>query len=621
MSILPVLPLVCVASAAMYLRLKPGIHRAATSGRHLRSIGSEVESRYDVLVAQLHGGFQTIGVALIGYRIFLWRDSNNQDSNHFGAETSALVTAVVMVAAVFATILVLNRVMRSMAAKERMMVFRWAYMANEVCFRAIRVADVINAPDRDFFVRNLADVLSSRYAGATTWSSFAGGLFVGIMQPSKALIWSRVCFLLTVVMMPLLPPTVGFVYTGYTSWLTEVLRLVTWPYMLGYLMESTQRMLINQLLAETVRNEQAIALPPSGCPVHATSGNALFSSHLSLDDFEPVGILGFGGSSQVRLVRQKGNGAAGTDLTGDSELRALKSVFKVRRGVALNESGIGRVREECRILNVAHNHPFIVQIFDAFEDVNCFHFVLEYAPNGPLSLWLTESLQEPVAQLVGAEVLSAIGHLHSLGVVYRDLKPENILVRKDGHVILADFGISKRLRDTLTATTTTPAAGNESFVGTPGWMAPEVVRRMTNASVRPSSEYKFEPDYWAFGVLINVMLTLDDPMQIETISRLLKQAPRLAADTVQEDHVGPEELLSSSARSLVVRLLELEPQKRLGSVGGIREIMAQPFFDGIDWQGLVQLKLPPPFPSLGSSQRGESADDPVATNGRKQHDE
>ena len=60
----------------------------------------------------------------------------------------------------------------------------------------------------------------------------------------------------------------------------------------------------------------------------------------------------------------------------------------------------------------------------------------------------------------------------------------------------------------------------------------------------------------------NVMLTLDDPMQIETISRLLKQAPGLAADTVQEDHVGPEELLSSSARSLVVRLLELEPQKR-----------------------------------------------------------
>ena len=222
---------------------------------------------------------------------------------------------------------------------------------------------------------------------------------------------------------------------------------------------------------------------------------------------------------------------------------------------------------------------------------------------------------------MGAEVLSAIGHLHSLGVVYRDLKPENILVRKDGHVILADFGISKRLRDTLTATTTTPAGGNESFVGTPGWMAPEVVRRMTNAHVRPSSEYKFEPDYWAFGVLINVMLTLDDPMQIETISRLLKQAPGLAADTVQEDHVGPEELLSSSARSLVVRLLELEPQKRLGSVGGISEIMAQPFFDGIDWQGLVQLKLPPPFPSLGSSQRGGSADDPVATNGRKQHND
>lgn len=74
-----------------------------------------------------------------------------------------------------------------------------------------------------------------------------------------------------------------------------------------------------------------------------------------------------------------------------------------------------------------------------------------------------QRLPEPAAKFYAAEVALALGHLHSLAIVYRDLKPENVLVGRDGHLKLADFGFAKFC----------PGA-TYTFCGTSDYMAPEV---------------------------------------------------------------------------------------------------------------------------------------------------
>ena len=114
-------------------------------------------------------------------------------------------------------------------------------------------------------------------------------------------------------------------------------------------------------------------------------------------------------------------------------------------------------------------HPFIVKLHYAFQTGDKLHFVLDYASGGELFFHLQKHGRFPpkLALFYTAELTLAFGELHSREVVFRDLKPENVLIGGDGHVQLADFGLSK-------GGVKEPESGTRSFCGTPEYLAPEV---------------------------------------------------------------------------------------------------------------------------------------------------
>jgi serine/threonine protein kinase len=82
------------------------------------------------------------------------------------------------------------------------------------------------------------------------------------------------------------------------------------------------------------------------------------------------------------------------------------------------------------------------------------------------------SLPEPLTAIYITQVLRGLKYLHEQGVLHRDIKGANILTAKDGQVKLADFGVAMKLSDA-------PGSDDRDVVGTPYWMAPEIIEMST----------------------------------------------------------------------------------------------------------------------------------------------
>ena len=186
------------------------------------------------------------------------------------------------------------------------------------------------------------------------------------------------------------------------------------------------------------------------------------------DEYNLVAMLGAGAFGKVYKVEKNGILYAVKEVVGDS------------------------AEDEFTILKRS-SHPNIVRFIKHFENKKS--FLMEYADAGTMvdiRRSLSEDSINSIVQQVIKDIASALAYLHGNNIMHRDLKPANILCFRNGSgkpitFKLADFGISKRFRDSQTS------AYNCS-VAPDFYAAPEVIRQQ---------EYTFSADMWCVGAIIS----------------------------------------------------------------------------------------------------------------------
>ncbi|KAM8725296.1 serine/threonine-protein kinase PAK 6-like isoform 2-T2 [Acanthopagrus schlegelii] len=146
--------------------------------------------------------------------------------------------------------------------------------------------------------------------------------------------------------------------------------------------------------------------------------------------------------------------------------------------------------------------------------------IMEYLQGGALTHIVSETrLNEEQTATVCEGVLQALSYLHSQGVIHRDIKSDSILLTLDGRIKLSDFGFCAQISKDVPK--------RKSLVGTPYWMAPEVI------SKRP---YGTEVDVWSLGIMVVEMVDGEPPYFSDTPITAMKKLRDEAAPSVKNLH-------------------------------------------------------------------------------------
>jgi len=286
-------------------------------------------------------------------------------------------------------------------------------------------------------------------------------------------------------------------------------------------------------------------------------------------------LIGRGSYAKVFLVTKRTTG----------EKYAMKVLKKSQME---NQKDVVRLFNEKDIIKDI-DHPFIVKLHYTFQNKTKVYFILDLLTGGDLYSHILKNgkFREAHARFYAAEMVLALEHLHERNVVYRDLKPQNIVIDDEGHVKLTDFGLSKKDFD---------QDQENTICGTMKYIAPETIS---------GKKYNHMVDWWSLGIILYRMLT----SQLPHPTSVNKKIPYYIVN-----HKLPidKDRFTKAGYDILVRLLERDPDKRLGA-NGAEEIKNHKFFKQINWQKLYERQVKPPFiPAERLTTQGKSISIPIS---------
>ncbi|XP_054714564.1 serine/threonine-protein kinase 10-like [Uloborus diversus] len=255
-----------------------------------------------------------------------------------------------------------------------------------------------------------------------------------------------------------------------------------------------------------------------------------------------VGELGDGAFGKVYKARNRENGKLAAakicELKGEDELEDFTIEIDIL--------------SECK-------HKNIVELLEAFFYESRLWILIEFCEGGAVDTIMVD-LEKPLTESqirhLCHEVCEGLQFLHENKIIHRDLKAGNILLTMDGGVKLADFGVSAKNKHTLQR--------RDSFIGTPYWMAPEVVLCETFRD----NPYDYKADIWSLGITLIELAEMDPPNHEMTPMRVLLKIQKQDPPALSQPSKW-----SKQFNDFLTKCLIKDPQKRATA----KELLEHPF--------------------------------------------